>query len=69
MALQRQTKRKAVEKDFPHFVDILVPLGGLGTRLDAMYEFHAQHGIKPHRGHAGMMRMVALSAGALLIRR
>ena len=42
---------KAVEKDFPHFVDILVPLGGLGTRLDAMYEFHAQHGIKPHRGH------------------
>jgi hypothetical protein len=21
------------------------------TRLDAMYEFHAQHGIKPQRGH------------------
>jgi hypothetical protein len=20
-------------------------------RLDAMYEFHAQHGIKPQRGH------------------
>ena len=28
---------KAVEKDFPHFVDMVVPLGGLGNRLDAMY--------------------------------
>ena len=42
---------KAVEKDFPHFVDMVVPLGGLGNRLDAMYEFHARHGIKPQRGH------------------
>jgi hypothetical protein len=41
---------KAVEKDFPHFVDMVVPLGGLGNRLDAIYEFHAQHGIKPQRG-------------------
>jgi hypothetical protein len=24
---------EAVEKDFPHFVDIAVPLGGLGTAL------------------------------------
>jgi hypothetical protein len=23
----------------------------LGTRLDAIYEFHAQHGIEPQRGH------------------
>ena len=42
---------KAVERDFPHFVDVVVPLGGLGARLDAMYEFHTQHGIKPQRGH------------------
>jgi hypothetical protein len=28
-----------------------VPFGGLGKRLDAMYEFHARHGIKPQRGH------------------
>jgi hypothetical protein len=42
---------KAVERDFPHFVAIPVPLGGLGTRLNEMYEFHAQYGIKPQRGH------------------
>jgi len=30
-------------------VDITVPPGGLGTRLDAMYEFHARH--EPQRGH------------------
>jgi hypothetical protein len=41
---------KAVEKDFPHFVDTVVPLGGLGNTLDAMYEFHTRHGIRPQRG-------------------
>ena len=34
----------------PHFVDMAVPPGGLGKRLDAMYEFHAQHGVEPKRG-------------------
>jgi hypothetical protein len=42
---------KAVERDFPHFVDIPVPVGGLGNRLNAMYDFHARHGIQPKRGH------------------
>ena len=42
---------KAVEKDYPHHVDMVVPLGGLGNRLDAMYEFHARHGITAKRGH------------------
>jgi hypothetical protein len=42
---------KAVEQDFPHHVDMVVPLSGLGNRLDAMYEFHARHRIKPQRGH------------------
>ena len=41
---------KAVERDYPHFVDIVVPLGGLGSKLDAMYDFHTQYGIKPKRG-------------------
>ena len=26
-------------------------MGGLGMKSDAMYEFHAQYGIKPQRGH------------------
>ena len=42
---------KAVEREYPHFVDITVPPGGLGQRLDAMYEFHARHGIRAQRGH------------------
>ena len=42
---------KAVEKDFPHHMDMVVPLGGLGNRLHAMYDFHAQYGIRPQRGY------------------
>jgi hypothetical protein len=42
---------KAVEKDFPHFVDIVVPPGGLGAKLDAVCDFHTQHGIKLQRGY------------------
>ena len=41
---------KAVEQDVPHFVDVVVPPGSLGTKLDAMYDFHTQRGIKPQRG-------------------
>ena len=40
------------------------PPGGLGTRLDAMYEFHAQRGIRPQRGH-GKHNAGALFGGAL----
>jgi hypothetical protein len=42
---------KAVERDYPHFVDVAVPPGGLGSRLDAMYAFHERHGIRAKRGH------------------
>ena len=42
---------KIVEQDYPHHVDMTVPPGGLGNRLDKMYGWHAQHGIKPQRGH------------------
>ena len=42
---------KAIEQDFPHYVDVVVPEGGLGMTLNAMYEFHARQGIPPKRGH------------------
>ena len=42
---------KAIETIYPHFVDIIVPPGGLGTKLDAMYGFHARHGIAAQRSH------------------
>lgn len=38
------------EQEFPHHVDIIVPPGGLGRRLDDMYNFHIQNDIKPKRG-------------------
>jgi hypothetical protein len=36
--------------EFPHAVKMVVPLGGLGNRLDAMYEFHSRRGIKAING-------------------
>jgi hypothetical protein len=32
-----QQGAKHIERDFPHFVDISVPSGGLAAKLDAMY--------------------------------
>jgi len=41
---------KAVGRDFPHFVDVIVPLGGLVNQLHTIYEFHSRHSIPPQRG-------------------
>ena len=41
---------KSVARDFPHFVDMFVPDGGLGRRLDTMYEWHRTRGIESHHG-------------------
>ena len=46
-----QLKASRVEQEFPHHVDIVVPPGGLGRRLDDMYNFHIQNDVKPQRGH------------------
>ena len=39
-----------MEREFPHVVEIAVPLGGLGKRLDAMHDFHNVCGITPCLG-------------------
>ena len=41
---------KIVERDFPHIVEIAVPLGGLGKRLDAIHEWHLARGITARHG-------------------
>jgi hypothetical protein len=41
---------KAIERDFPHIVEIAVPPGGLGAQLDAMHYFHEARGIKAYLG-------------------
>ena len=44
---------KTIASDFPYIVEIAVPPGGLGKRLNAMHAFHDQRGIQvahlPHR--------------------
>jgi|KBSMisStandDraft_5_1062788.scaffolds.fasta_scaffold2474564_1 hypothetical protein len=41
---------KSIARDFPYVVEIRVPEGGLGKRLDAMYEFHTRRGINAQSG-------------------
>jgi hypothetical protein len=37
---------KAIEREFSYVVEITVPAGGFGKRLEAMHAFHAERGIK-----------------------
>ena len=39
-----------IERDFPHIVEVAVPLGGLGKRLDAIHAFHAERGMPSRHG-------------------
>jgi hypothetical protein len=41
-----RTSPESIEQDFPHVVEMIVPEGGFGKSLDAMYDFHARHGIR-----------------------
>jgi hypothetical protein len=41
---------KEIEKAFPHIVEMIVPLGGFGKKLDDMYEWHWARGIEAMRG-------------------
>ena len=45
-----RTNPKAIERDFPHLVDVAVPLGGFGKRLDGMHEWHRSRGIEARQG-------------------
>jgi hypothetical protein len=47
-----RTSPKSIERNFPHIVEMLVPEGDFGKWLDAMYEFHARHGIQVQGGRS-----------------
>jgi hypothetical protein len=47
---RRRTGLKSIERNFPHIVEIVVPLGGLGKTLDVIYDFHARHDIRAKHG-------------------
>lgn len=44
------TSTKNIERDLPHIVEITVPPGGLGKRLDQMYDWHRERGVEVHCG-------------------
>lgn len=38
-------RSRAFKREFPHLVEVTVPRGSLGKRLDEMHAFHAERGI------------------------
>jgi hypothetical protein len=49
--LSGRTDPKEIEKAFPHIVQMIVPLGGFGKKLDDMYEWHWARDIEAMRGN------------------
>jgi hypothetical protein len=45
-----RTSPEAIERDFPHHVEMIVPLGGFGKKLDVMHEWHSARGIEAMHG-------------------
>ena len=43
---------KVIESKFPHHIDMLVPEGGFGSRLNAMHDWHDARGISAVRGQS-----------------
>jgi hypothetical protein len=41
---------QAIEQAYPHIVEMIVPLGGFGTKLDDMCEWHGARDIEAMRG-------------------
>ncbi len=44
------TKTNSIERDFPHHVEMIVPEGEFGKRLDKMHDWHGARSIKPRFG-------------------
>lgn len=46
-----RTRTNLIERDFPHRVELIVPEGGFGNRLDDMHEWHHARSIRARFGH------------------
>ena len=64
-----RTSPKAIEHDFPHHVEMIVPLGGFGKKLDVMHEWHrAREALTQCTDAGAVMRKAAITFdGALLV--
>ena len=38
------------ERGFPHVVEMAMPLGGFGAKLDSIHGFHRDRGLTPYPG-------------------
>ena len=47
-----RAKTSLTERGFPHRVEMIVPKGGFGQRLDKMHEWHRARSIKPRFGRS-----------------
>jgi hypothetical protein len=63
-----QLRSKRTELEFPHHVDIVIPPGGLGTRLDAMYDFTLSKESSRSAGTASTVPMARSFASVSLMR-
>ena len=43
---------KSVERSYPHRVEMIVPKGGSGKRLDEMHEWHRARSVKARFGRS-----------------
>jgi hypothetical protein len=47
-----RTKTSLSERNFPHRVELIVPKGGFGKRLDEMHEWHLARSIRARLGRS-----------------
>ena len=45
-----RASNKDIERWYPHIVELIVPLKGFGTTLNAMHDWHSTRGIQSQRG-------------------
>ena len=50
MAYKARASTKAIERYYPHIVELIVPLNGFGTTLNVMHNWHFNRGIQAQRG-------------------
>ena len=58
---------KEIEKDFPHIVEMRVPLGGFGSKLNAMYQWHEARGSNSCQNVPSTARVAAGAFGFLTL--
>lgn len=47
-----RTRTSLIERDFPHRVEMIVPEGGFGNRLDKMHEWHSARSLRARFGRS-----------------